>query len=105
MNVISARSVGNSLFILSKTSVTLQYFAGFPFLPPLNTSLLRFSTRMVFELLGPRTNNMASRMFDFPLPLGPVIPVKLPLNGILILPANVLKFSSSTYFSFKSSPT
>ncbi len=28
-----------------------------------------------FELLNPKTNSIASRMFDFPFPLGPTIQV------------------------------
>ncbi len=86
---------------LSKTNVTLQFFAALPRLPPLNISWPTFSARRLFELLAPNTNCSASPQLDFPEPLGPVIPVKPTSNGITTSPLNDLKFSICISFRCK----
>src|SRR2546427_1209567 len=66
-------------------------------------SVRRFA-RIAFALFGPRTNRIASAMFDFPDPFGPVTAVNPVRNGTRTLFANDLKFSISISFRNKASP-
>ena len=63
--------------------------------PPLNMRSVILPALTALGLLGPRTNMMASPMFDFPDPLGPVIAMYPSMRGTVTFPPNDLKFSSS----------
>ena len=93
-----ADSTGSSLSELSKTRETSHSVAGFFEDPPLKNRWVRRSARKAFELVGPRTNRMASEMFDLPIPFGPATPVNPGWNGISVAPANDLKFLSLIRF-------
>ena len=84
----------------SKTSVTLQCFAGLEDLPPLKISSLAFFARKTLFERGPSTNWIASPQLDLPEPFGPVIAVKPRINGIVTFPLKDLKFSTSRCFRY-----
>src|SRR3990172_1358569 len=59
---------------------------------------VRRPARIDFALRGPRTKRIASPMFDFPEPFGPVTAVYPGRNGMRVFRLNDLKFSISTCF-------
>ena len=81
--------------VLLKTRVADMCFAGLPVFPPLKISSDTFDALSERVDLGPRTKPIASPQFDFPLPFGPVMAVKPCSKGIVVLPPNDLKFSTS----------
>ena len=83
---------------LSKTRDTLVNPAFALDLPPSKMRSVSFPARTALELLGPRTKRIASVMFDFPDPLGPVTAVYPSISGTVIFPPKDLKFSISTAF-------
>ena len=59
-------------------------------------NMIKIIYYLILEALYPKTNNMESITFDFPLPLGPTILVKLLWNGPRIcFPAQDLNHSFS----------
>ena len=86
--------------VLSNTRDTLVNDA-LPFpLPPSNMRSVSFPARTALELFGPRTNRIASVMFDLPDPFGPVTAVYPSMRGTVSLPPKDLKFSISTAFKY-----
>ena len=93
-------SMGMVRSVLSKTSETLQYLAGFLLFPPLNIRSESLPALIALELLGPKTNNIESDMFDLPDPLGPVTAVYPSRSGTVSFFPNDLKFSNSICFKY-----
>ena len=91
---------GSMRSVLSKTRDTLVKSAGFLVFPPSNMRSVSLPARMALELLGPRTNRIASAMLDFPEPFGPVTAMYPSMRGMVIFPPKDLKFSSSICFKY-----
>src|SRR3990170_1951463 len=89
---------------LSKRRETSQNAAPFLFFPPFQMRSVSRFARIAFALFGPKTKRIASAMFDFPDPFGPVTVVYPGRNGTRTLPANDLKFSIWISFRNKVSP-
>ena len=84
--------------VLSNTRETFVYPALAFDLPPSKIRSVSLPARTALELFGPRTKRMASVMFDFPEPFGPVTAVYPSISGTVSLPPKDLKFSISTAF-------
>ena len=91
---------GISRSLLSKTRETSHSVAGFFDEPPLKKRCVKRSARSAFELVGPRTNRIASEMFDLPIPLGPATPVNPGWKGISVAPAKDLKLRTLRRFRY-----
>jgi hypothetical protein len=62
------------------------------------------SARIPLELERPKQNNSASKIFDFPDPLGPEMTVNPGNKGTPVVPPKDLKFVSSTRLMYTRQP-
>jgi hypothetical protein len=88
----------NSLEELSKCNVTSAKSAGFEFFAPLKiTSVEIFPLNALLDF-SPKTHLIASMMFDFPEPFGPITPVTGFVKLISVLVPNDLKPFRTIFF-------
>ena len=85
---------------LSKVKVTSALFISFSVFEPAKITSSMLSPRKAFELDSPKTQRIASLIFDLPEPLGPMIATTPPSNFSETLSAKDLNPCASTWINF-----
>lgn len=97
--VIVLNSVGRRFLVFSNVRLTSANPLAERVRDPLNTRLSRFSERRWLIFCSPITQRILSTMFDFPHPLGPMIPVTPSSKFTIVLSAKLLKPLISKLFN------